>query len=354
MTITFDRFIRVSLWVGGFVIGGLLLRSLSGVLIPFFVAWILAYMMYPMVCFFQYRCHLRSRTLSIFVCLLIILAVLAGLLLLIIPPTIAEMMKLKDVTLMYVGELTNNGELSRAVQSFVNQYVADNRWVTLMENNNVVEGVREALTQLVNLISSTVSFLMGLLTVFATLLYLFFILLDYESISEGWIKLIPAQNRNFCRGIAKDVKSGMSAYFRGQSLIAFCVGVLFSIGFLIIDFPMAVCLGMFIGLLNMVPYLQLIGFVPTIALAMIESADEGRSLWGLLLAAFAVFCIVQVIQDMFLTPRIMGKTMGLNPAIIFLALSIWGSLLGFIGLVIALPLTTILISYYRRMLERYE
>ena len=354
MTITFDRFIRVSLWVGGFVIGGLLLRSLSGVLIPFFVAWILAYMMYPMVCFFQYRCHLRSRTLSIFVCLLIILAVLAGLLLLIIPPTIAEMMKIKDVTLMYVGELTNNGELSRAVQSFVNQYVADNRWVTLMENNNVVEGVREALTQLVNLISSTVSFLMGLLTVFATLLYLFFILLDYESISEGWIKLIPAQNRNFCRGIAKDVKSGMSAYFRGQSLIAFCVGVLFSIGFLIIDFPMAVCLGMFIGLLNMVPYLQLIGFVPTIALAMIESADEGRSLWGLLLAAFAVFCIVQVIQDMFLTPRIMGKTMGLNPAIIFLALSIWGSLLGFIGLVIALPLTTILISYYRRMLERYE
>ena len=354
MNISFDRFIRIALWVGGFVIGGLLLRSLSGVLIPFFVAWIIAYMMYPMVCFFQYRCRLRSRTLSIFVCVLIILAVIAGLLLLIIPPTIAEMMKLKDVTLMYVGYITNNGELSQAVQTFVNQYGAENRWMTLMENNNVVEGVREALSQLINLISSTVSLLMGLFTIFATLLYLFFILLDYESINEGWIELIPAQNRDFCRGIAKDVKNGMSAYFRGQSLIALCVGILFSIGFLIIDFPMAVCLGMFIGLLNMVPYLQLIGFVPTIALALIESADEGRSFWGLLLAAFAVFCVVQVIQDMILTPRIMGKTMGLNPAIIFLALSVWGSLLGFIGLVIALPLTTILFSYYCRMLEKYK
>ena len=140
----------------------------------------------------------------------------------------------------------------------------------------------------------------------------------------------------------------MNSYFRGQSLIALIVGILFSIGFLIIDFPLAIGLGLFIGLLNLVPYLQLIGLIPTIALALMKSLETGQSFWVILLMALAVFAVVQTIQDMYLTPRIMGKVMGLNPAVILLSLSIWGSLLGFIGLIIALPLTTLCLSYYRR------
>jgi predicted PurR-regulated permease PerM len=63
---------------------------------------------------------------------------------------------------------------------------------------------------------------------------------------------------------------------------------------------------------------------------------------------FLVFAIVQTIQDAFLTPKIMGKVTGLNGAVILLSLSVWGTLLGFVGLIIALPLTTLLVSYYRR------
>ena len=150
--------------------------------------------------------------------------------------------------------------------------------------------------------------------------------------------------------VAHDVKNGMNAYFRGQSLIALLVGILFSIGFLIIDFPMAIGLGLFIGLLNLIPYLQLVGFIPTIILALVKAADTGQSFWLILLCALAVFAVVQTIQDVILTPRIMGHVTGLNPAIILLSLSIWGSLLGIIGLIIALPLTTLLISYYRRFI----
>jgi predicted PurR-regulated permease PerM len=73
--------------------------------------------------------------------------------------------------------------------------------------------------------------------------------------------------------IVTDVKEGMNRYFRGQSLVAFLVGILFSIGFLIIDFPLAIGFGLFIGLLNLVPYLQLIAFVPTILLALLKAAD---------------------------------------------------------------------------------
>ena len=116
----------------------------------------------------------------------------------------------------------------------------------------------------------------------------------------------------------------------------------------IIDFPFAIGLGLFIGLLNLVPYLQLIAFLPTILLALLKAAETGGNFWLILLSAGVVFAVVQLIQDMYLTPKIMGKAMGLNPAIILLSLSVWGSLLGIIGLIIALPLTTLLLSYYRR------
>ncbi|WP_289860411.1 AI-2E family transporter, partial [uncultured Muribaculum sp.] len=138
----------------------------------------------------------------------------------------------------------------------------------------------------------------------------------------------------------------MNHYFRGQALVSFCVGVLFCIGFLIIDMPLAIVLGLFIGLLNMVPYLQLISLIPTTLLCLVCSVDSGVNFWVIFWECMAVYCIVQAIQDLLLTPKIMGKAMGLNPAIILLSLSIWGCLLGFLGLIIALPLTTLLLAYY--------
>jgi predicted PurR-regulated permease PerM len=98
----------------------------------------------------------------------------------------------------------------------------------------------------------------------------------------------------------------------------------------------------------MVPYLQLVGFIPTILLAVVKAADTGESFWLIMLSALIVFAVVQTIQDTILTPKIMGHVTGLNPAIILLSLSIWGSLLGILGMVIALPLTTLLITYYQR------
>ena len=88
----------------------------------------------------------------------------------------------------------------------------------------------------------------------------------------------------------------MNRYFRGQAFVALCVGILFSIGFLIIDFPLAIGLGLFIGALNMVPYLQVIGFVPTIVLAILKASDTGGNFWIIIASAIAVFIIVQAIH----------------------------------------------------------
>lgn len=193
-----------------------------------------------------------------------------------------------------------------------------------------------------------------LFTFFLILLYIVFILLDYESIAEGWAHLVPQKYRPFAVNLFNDVKDGMNRYFRGQAFVALCVGILFSIGFLIIDFPLAIGLGLFIGALNMVPYLQVIGFVPTIILAILKAADTGGNFWIIIASATAVFAVVQAIQDGLIVPRVMGRITGLNPAIILLSLSIWGSLMGMLGMIIALPLTTLMLSYYQRFIINRE
>lgn len=104
----------------------------------------------------------------------------------------------------------------------------------------------------------------------------------------------------------------------------------------------------------MVPYLQIIGFLPTILLAILKAADTGQNFWIIIASALAVFAVVQIIQDTIIVPKIMGKITGLNPAIILLSLSVWGSLMGVLGMIIALPLTTLMLSYYQRFIINRE
>ena len=177
---------------------------------------------------------------------------------------------------------------------------------------------------------------------------MFFILCDYEELKQKFQKLFPAGKRSVSREIFKDVEKAMNNYFRGQALVSLCMACLFAIGFTIIDFPMAIGLALMIGIMNMVPYLHTLALIPTLFLALLKAADTHQNFWLILLSALVVFIVVQIICDMFVTPKIMGKAMNLNPAIIFLSLSVWGMLLGFIGLIVALPLTTIVISYYKR------
>ena len=348
--ITFDRVIRwliVALVATAIV---LLINRLSSVLLPFFIAWILAYMIYPFVLFLQNKCRLRYRILSIVVALLVVLAVLTLTAFLVVPPIVEESIRMAGLITVYFHDTFATSDLLRNVQNMLQNYANDDSLMKLIQHSSVMDVAENLVLQAWEFLSGTINFAIGLLGSLVVLLYLVFILLDYEKISEGWIRFLPASKRDFAGMIVSDVKNGMNAYFRGQSLIALLVGILFSIGFLIIDFPMAIGLGLFIGMLNLIPYLQLVGFIPTIILALVKAADTGQNFWVILLCALAVFAVVQTIQDVFLTPRIMGHVMGLNPAIILLSLSIWGSLLGIIGLIIALPLTTLLISYYRRFI----
>ena len=206
--------------------------------------------------------------------------------------------------------------------------------------------------RLFSIIGQTASVVISIIASCITLLYMFFILLDYEYLTNNWIKIFPKKNRPFWQELAKDVERELNNYIRGQGIVALCMGIMFCIGFTIIDFPMAIGLGILIGILDLVPYLHTFALIPTAFLALLKAADTGQNFWMIFGLAVLVFIIVQIISDMVVTPKVMGKAMGLNPAILLLSLSVWGALLGFIGLIIALPLTTLIIAYWQRYVTK--
>ena len=346
--ITFDTFVRGFLAVALVVGIVMLLGRLSGVLVPFFLAWLIAYLLFPMVKFFQYRLHMKYRILAILCSFIVAGSFLTGVFWLMIPPIIEESGRVTQLIVRYVQTDETMSNIPKLVQKFVHDNVDINQLKKLVTQDGFIDTVKSAIPKVWAVVAQSLSVVSSVLSLTMVVLYTLFILLDYEEITMGWPQLLPRRYRPFARRLVADVEEGMNKYFRGQALVAFSVGVLFSIGFLIIGFPMAIGLGMFIGLLNMVPYLQLVGLIPTVILAIVKAADTGQNFWVIMLLALLVFAVVQVIQDTFLTPKIMGHVTGLNSAIILLSLSIWGSLLGILGMIIALPMTTLLINYYQK------
>ena len=347
---TFDRVTRI---VFSIVIIGVLLyliTVLRNALLPFLIAWLLAYMMQPFVKFFQYKLKLKSRILAI-VAVIISASLIIGIAAALVVPSVAQEAE-RTLNLMRTH---NPGEghvplIPASWIEYLENNVDINQLMELLSRENIQNAIKQLAPKVWNILSNTFSILFSITIIFVILLYFIFILLDYEKIANGWINLIPARIRPFAKGLADDVEQSMNRYFRGQSLIALCDGVLLSIGFKIVGFPLAVTLGLFIGVLNLIPYLQAIGLIPMVILSLLKSAETGQNFWIIFGSGLLILGIVQCIQDLYLTPRIMGKAMGLNPAIILLSLSIWGTLLGFIGLIIALPLTTLCLSYYKRFI----
>ena len=352
--ITFDSFIRGAIGVVILVGIVMLLNRLSNVLVPFFLAWLIAYLLFPLVKFFQYRCRMKYRILGILSAFLVTGLVLTVVFLLMIPPMVEESMRVKDLLVAYLADNETFSNIPRMVQEYVRDHLSAEQIQAIVTQNGFLEGIKVTVPKLWDIISQSVSIVSSVFTLTMVALYTLLILLDYEDINKGWPNLLPERYRGFAIQVVSDVEESMNKYFRGQALVALCVGILFSIGFLIIDFPIAVGLGMFIGLLNMVPYLQLIGFIPAILLAIVKAADTGQNFWFIMLLVLIVFAVVQTIQDTILTPKIMGHVTGLHAAIILLSLSIWGSLLGILGMIIALPLTTLSINYYQKYVIRKD
>lgn len=352
---TFDRIARMLVLSVLILLIYVAVQAIWSIILPFLLAGIFAYVMMPLVRFFQYTLRLRSRGLSVILTLLLLGAVVYLAVIFIIPSINAEIEKTLQVISGYSsGQDILTMILPRNIRNYLNGGLRWGNFPQQLSFEKVLENVKLLLDQVGGIINSTLSIFSWGLVFLIGFIYFVFILLDFENLARGFISLFPKTLRPTIRTISIDLDRYMNNYFRGQALIAISVGVLLSIGFNIIGLPLATAMGIFIGILNFIPYMQALGIIPLGLASLLMAAQTGENAFVCMLLAYGVLMIVQIIQDMIIVPHIMGQTMGMRPSLILLVLSVWGYLLGFFGMLIALPITMFIYSLYMRYVLQDE
>ena len=352
---TFDRIARMLVLSVLILLIYVAVQAIWSVILPFLLAGIFAYVMMPLVRFFQYTLRLRSRGLSVILTLLLLGAVVYLAIIFIIPSINAEIEKTLQVISGYSsGQDILTMILPRNIRNYLNGGLRWGNFSQQLSLEKILENVKLLLDQVGGIINSTLSIFSWGLVFLIGFVYFVFILLDFENLGRGFISLFPKTLRPTIRTISMDLDRYMNNYFRGQALVAMSVGILLSIGFNIIGLPLATAMGIFIGILNFIPYMQALGIIPLGLASLLMAAQTGENAFVCMLLAYGVLMAVQIIQDMIIVPRIMGQTMGMRPSLILLVLSIWGYLLGFFGMLIALPITMFIYSLYMRYVLQDE
>lgn len=341
---TFDRVVRI---IGGIALlaGAVwLINLLKNVLLPFCAACLIAYLLEPLVEIQQRWLRLKGRVIPIFLTLIEVTCVLGLVGYFFVPSIMNEIHDVGEMLKNSSGEGTSVPFVPQKVVDFVNRYINTIKIDELLESGKF-ETIVDTGT---SVITSTLNFLFHTLEWLLMFIYVIFILVDYEHLMKGFRLLVPPKYRPIAYKVGDDIKNSMNRYFRGQALIALCAAVFYCIGFSIVGIPLAIVLGILVGILYMIPYFQYVTLIPVTLVCLIDSMGGHVEFWPQLGQCILVYVVSQCICDYVLTPKIMGKAMGLNPAIILLSLSVWGTLLGLIGMIIALPLTTLLLAYYQQ------
>jgi predicted PurR-regulated permease PerM len=338
-----------------FTVGMLLIYYLRGVLFPFFAAFLIAYIVDPIVNRLQKK--VKHRIIAVVIVLLVAVLAIAGALRLFIPLVIGEVQNLG----VLIAKVFNDSEwaarieklmpggLYETIQSLISweQLSASMQHLDFWrEVQNIAGKVLPGAWGVLSYTGTIVLWFSGAAVIF---MYLVFIMLDMPKLRRGLYSLVPERFQDNAISFAKETDRFMGTYFRAQSLVALTVGTLYAIGFGIMGLPMGVAFGLFSGALNMIPYLQLTTIPLALVLAVVHALNTGMPFWEVALIICSIYLVVQVIQDFFLVPHIVGGSMNLPPVGILLSLSIWGKLLGFLGLLVAIPFTCLCLVYLQKL-----
>lgn len=339
---TFDRVVRIFFTAVVVCVALYFMYVLRRVLLPFCVGCLIAYMIEPCVKWNQRVLHIKSNTWAVLLTTFEALLFFGAFCAVVVPLVGSEF---SNMALLLDKYVRNRHplfmELPTALHEFIHSHLDVNKLIAEVERVNVTE----LADSLWRGITSGLDRILGILGWLIVVIYVIFILLDFDKYMNTARKLIPRKFMPTVSAIGQDVSYTMKRYFRNQALISFIVGILYIVGFSIVGIPMAVVIGLLCMVLFMVPYMVYITVIPVIAMCVFKSMETGVDFWVVLLECAAVYITVETFSDLFLTPKIMGKALGLNPAIILLALSVWGTLLGILGMLIALPATTIIFKW---------
>jgi len=356
-----DRKMRLLFAASGFAVFFALLYYLSDVLTPFVVAFLLAYILNPLVNILQKK--IKYRWVAALFVLLIVLVVCVGAAFVFIPMMIDQGVNLVSLLQKYAHNSAWKETLMRYLpyEFFEKiQYIWEERdfdpILNQLQNIDLLKILQSILGKILpgaaGVFSGVGKVLVWFIGLFMVALCLVLMLLDFENMKKNLALQIPKAYSEKILQFFGSFDNIMSKYFRAQTSIAAIVGVLFAISFNIMGLPLGLPFGLFIGVLNMVPYMQIASIPIAAFLGLIYSLETGIVFWQVVLIITAIYGGIQVLQDMVITPKIMGGVLGLSPILILMSLAIWGKLLGFLGFVLAIPFTCIAIATYKSYFVR--
>ena len=327
-----------------------LIHYLKDALLPFFVACAISYLLQPLVAFNQRIFHRKGRILASILTVIEVTVVIGGIAWISIPSVVNQLADLSEI----MAKISDGRirlpyhwmPVIHAVEKYMNP---DYLYSTLSEIK-----FETILSKGTSLLEESFDVLLHCLNWALTLIYVIFILIDYPIIVSGFEKIVPKKYRPQAVDVLRDIGQKMNHYFRGQGKVALCAMVFYCVGFLIVGLPLAIPLGILVGILYMIPYFQYITLIPVAALCFIYSLGGSFEFWPELGKCICVYVVSQCICDYVITPHVMKKELDMNPAIILLSLSVWGSLLGIIGMIIALPVTALIMTYYEKYISDKE
>ena len=355
---TLDRVMHFVLLVLGTVVILWLVNYLRGVLFPFFAAFLLAYIVDPLVT--RLTVKVKHRIVAVLIVLASAILIAGVGLRIFVPMVVGEVRNLG----VLISKMFNDSEWSARIANLmpgdlyqtIRGMISWEQLASAMQSldfwNEVQNVASKVLPGAWGVLSYTGSVFLWFSGAAVIFMYLVFIMLDMPKLRKGVLNVVPLRLQKEASSFAHETDRFMGTYFRAQSLVALTVGILYAIAFGVMGLPMGVAFGLFSGALNMIPYMQLTTIPLALLLALAYSLNTGMPFWEVALIIGVIYLVIQVIEDFFLVPRIVGKSMNLPPVGILLSISIWGKLLGFLGLLVAIPFTCLCLVYIEKLQQR--
>jgi len=338
----------VLIWIALAVVSLFMIWTFRGILLPFVIGLALAYILNPVVAIIQ-RTGL-NRALSTAVVLLFVLAVIVGIMVLVLPL----------VTQQTIGLVFRLPGYINSLRALANQWVpALNEWLgpdrvaqfetSLTDWLNNLPAMTATVTAYVA--QSGLTFISGLAIVIVAPVVAFYLLLDWDGMVGGIDRLLPLDHKLEVRQILNDIDQSMSGVVRGQGSVVLILTTYYAIALSLSGISFGLAIGLMTGLIGFIPY---VGFLTGFALSMVIATVQYWPDWPPIVGVLAIFLVGQFLEGNVLYPRLVGSSIGINPVWLMFSLFAFSSLFGFVGLLLAVPLSAIAGVLTRFAVQKYK
>jgi predicted PurR-regulated permease PerM len=346
---TRTRLARLAPWVGAALLAGALLYLGRSVLLPFFLALLIAYVLDPVIDWLEARRIPRAAAILIFV-LAMLLA--ASLLVVGVVPELQRQIERFSRRLPGYREAAEArlAPLVAWVREHFPEAIADLREQGVaLAKENLPRLLAPIVGFLTRTTSSLVNLIVGTLNLVVIPVLAFYLLKDIDRLRAAAATWLPLRWRSQVLEIAGEVDVSLRRFLRGQLTVAAILAVLYALGLSLMGVPLGILVGLVAGLANIVPYLGIaVGLIPALGLSFLDAGDPLR-----LLGIVGVFAGAQALEGMVITPRVVGQELGLHPVVVLVAVIVGGQAFGFLGILLAVPFTAAAAVLFRRARRGY-